>query len=260
MGNRYKLFSVYILLQLSHAGFSQGNTWRNWLSANASYSLTRDWSLSAGHLRSYEISNNYKNSFNQISIRTSYDITKRVGISGGVQWMTIPSSASGTRTRLYLKGDHTTRIARKLNWNNSLQVETNSAAETRFRQRIILGTRLSPRKRLDFLNLSPSVSYRLFYNIGGDPISYYDQDGKLVARQTPDGFHRHRIQLNANSKISDLFRVNLYFMMQREFNFLSGDTRRMNVPNLTKTRTVRPFDNYNVIGLSLNLDIDELIK
>lgn len=259
MGFRYTFFSVVLLLQFAVTGFTQETGWRNWLSANASYAINKDWRVSAGHLRSYEISNKYVNSFNQFRLSTSYDITKRFGIGGGVQWMTLPSSP-GTRTRVYLNADHTTRIARKINWTNSLQVETNSSAEKRFRQRVILGTRLAPRKRLDFLNLSPSVSYRLFYNIGGNPISYYDAEGNLLARQSPDGFHRHRLQLNANSKISDLFRINLYFMMQREFNFLSPETRKINIPNRTKTSTIRPFDNYNVIGLSLNLDINELIK
>lgn len=260
MGNGFRILLLALSIAFAGPVKSQGISWRNWLSANASYAVSKDLSFSAGHLRSYEMSDRYRNSFNQFSLKAQYKITKKVGISGGVQWMNIPSSTSGTRTRLFLNGSHTTRVAGKLNWINSLQIETNSSAEPRFRQRVILGTRLAPRKRLDFLNLSPSVSYRLFYNMGGDPVSYYDQQGKLVARQTPDGFHRHRLQFNANSKINNYLRLNLYLMMQREFNFLAPDTRKINIPNRTKTRIVRPFDDYNVIGLSVSVDIEELLK
>ena len=148
-----------------------------------------------------------------------------------------------------------------LNWSNAVQAEIHSKSETRYHYRFIYTTRISPKKRLDFLNLSPSVSYSLFYNIGGSPIQYYDNQTKeKTVRQTPDGFHRGRLQFNLNSKVTKHFSVAVYYMMQREFNLFVSDYHRMNITKPTTGRIVRAFDNFNVLGLTLQYDIDLYAK
>lgn len=107
------------------------------------------------------------------------------------------------------------------------------------------------------MRLLPSVGYSLFYNIGGNSIQYYDSKTGLPAvRQTPDGFHRGRLMLNLNSKISKSFSLSVYYMMQREFNLFTPEYRAMNIVKPTNGRIVRPFDDFNVIGMTANFDID----
>lgn len=230
---------------------------RNALSASAS--LSEKIGLKMSHLRSYNISENFSDIFNQTALQVSYDLPGRWDISGGAQ-VTTPASSDDPKTRVYLRASHSTRLPHRISWTNALRLENNSKNEDRFRQRIGLSTKLGLRKRLDFLNLSPSATYALYYNIGGDPIRYYDKDAKVIARQTPDGFHRSRLMLNINSKINKYLRIGLGYMRQWEFNFLTPETRKINVFDPVRNRTLRPFNNFNAIGLSAQINLDPFIQ
>jgi long-subunit fatty acid transport protein len=197
--------------------------WQNWNALEVQGSITSKIALRGNFLKANDLTNGYKPTFTQVAFQASYDYNRQWDFQGGVQFIT-PATSRETRTRLFVRAAHTTRIANRFTWTNSLRAETNSKEETRFRQRIIFTTRLGLRKRLDFLNLAPSVAYTMFYNIGGNPIRYYDQEAQLIARQTPDGFHRSRFTLNLNSKVNDYLRISLYYMRQQEFNLFASDT------------------------------------
>ena len=253
-----KMISIVCLLTGVSTTLTAQQEWKNWNAVRVEVPITKKLDVEIGHIRSYNISNQYKNDFNQTAFQFQYRQNRKWSFSTGVQFLN-PTRSNGTRTRVFLRAAHTTRIIQKqLNWTNSLRVDHNSVNETRFRQRIILGTRLSLRKRVSFLNLSPSVSYNLFYNIGGNSIPYYDADNKLIERSTPDGFHRGRFVANLNSKINDYLQVSVYLMAQREFNFLSSPTNKMNVFDPVRNRIIRPFDNYNVVGFTLGLSLNDL--
>lgn len=233
--------------------------WQNWNGITVSAPITKKLSARLGHTRAYNLSNNYESQFSQTAIQLSYELKKRWDIQSGIQFIT-PAGSKDTRTRIYVRGAHTVRLAKKINWTNSLRVETNSSNENRFRQRIIYTTRFGLRKRLDFLRLAPSVAYSLFYNIGGNPINYYDKEAVVIARQTPDGLHRSRLTLNLNSKISDYFSVSIYYMRQQEFNLFTPETRKMNIYDPVRNRTLRPFNNYNTIGITGQFNLEPLFK
>ncbi len=243
-------------LALTANGQSQ---WQSWNGINVSAEVAKQLRMQIGHTRAFDMSNGFKPTFTQTLLQASYDHGKEWDFSGGVQFIKPTNTTTGTRTRLFIRAAHTKKFE-EISWTNSLRIETNSQNETRFRQRFILSTRLGLRKRLDFLNLSPSVMYSLFYNMGGNPIRYYDENKTLLARQTPDGFHRGRLTLSVNSKINDMLRVNLFYMRQHEFNLFASDNRKMNVYDPVRNRTLRPFDNFNVLGLSLNVSLDELLN
>jgi Protein of unknown function (DUF2490) len=260
MNKQIKLSCTALLLLCSSTILTTAQTeWQNWNGIAVSANLTKKLSARINHTRSYSLSNKYENLFNQTAIQFSYDLPKRFDVQAGVQFIK-PVSAKETRTRIYARIAHTLRVSEKFNWTNSLRVETNSKNENRFRNRIIVTTRLGLRKRLELLNLAPSVSYSLFYNIGGNPISYYDKDAQLIARQTPDGFHRGRFTLNLNSKLNNTLSISLYYMRQQEFNFLTPETRKMNIVNPRTNKTVRPFNNYNTLGVTAQVNLDQIIK
>lgn len=251
------LFVIIFSLSINHSNAQ--TEWQNWNALEVQAAVTKKINIKANHLRAYNISEKYANVFNQFAFQASYELNKQWDVQGGVQFIT-PALSKETRTRIYTRAAHSIRLTKKINWTNSLRIETNSKNENRFRQRIIVTTRLGLRKRLDFLNLAPSVSYSLFYNIGGNPIRYYDKDAQLIGQQTPDGLHRSRLNLNLNSKVNDYLRISLYYMRQQEFNFLAPDTRKMNVYDPVRNRTLRPFNNYNTIGLTAQLILDPFFK
>ncbi|MEK7226408.1 MAG: DUF2490 domain-containing protein [Bacteroidota bacterium] len=252
-----KVFAPILYLSLLiHPVCSYGQQeWKNWNTAQLNFSLTKKLDMKLSHMRAFDISTGFNPDFNQSSVHLNYDITKKADINACYTFGGSNSLSDGG-SRVSLKLGYKVRLAKVVNWSNSIQGEVHSKSETRYQYRFIYSTRLSPRKRLDFLNLSPSVSYSLYYNIGGNPIQYYDsKTGVPTIKQTADGFHRGRLMLNLNSKISSSFSISVYYMSQQELNLFTPENRRMNIVKPTNGKVVRAFDNFNVVGLTLACEL-----
>jgi hypothetical protein len=243
-------FSVIFFYLLNSTVAKAQTEWRNWNSVNVNASITRKLDISASHLRSYVLTNSFNNNFNQTTLQADYDLTKRISLRGAALLTTFPGQTNST-IRFITRVSYNKRIFKKINWTSGLQLEYHSNNETRYRSRAILVTRFATRKRITPLRLSPSLSYLLFYNVGGDSIRYYDPAGNVIARNTPNGFHRGRLFINVNSKISNHLSLSVYYMRQSEFNLFTPPTRKMNVINPNNGRIIRPFDDYNVAGITL---------
>lgn len=215
-----QLSAIYLLMNISLIAFSQ-QEWRNWNSAILNISIIKNLDIRLAHLRTYDITDNFRNGFNQSSISLAYDFTKKVNFLGGYMRTQFPESGTGTY-RFYSRITHKFSIAYILSWSNGIQAEIHSAAEKKYRTRFIYITRISNKKRFKFLNLNLSTAYWLYYNHGGNTIKYYDKTGNIIGTNSPDGFHRGRLFLTANSKISKNFSVALYYMQQHEFNFFNS--------------------------------------
>ncbi len=247
------IISFWLLFFINSA-FSQTDL-KNWNSIQLDLSLSKKTSLRLSHLRGYNITNNYDNEFNQTSARIDYDVTKQFSLAAGVTINGSLLSDEGA-SRIMARTTYKFPVADYLSWSNSLQGEVHSSKETRYRYRMIYITRLGTKNRFKFLRLSPSVSYWLFYNIGGDKIQYFDKSGDPIAFETPDGFHRGRLFVNLNSKINKYLSVSLYYMMQREFNLFSSEFHKINIINPNDELIIRPFNDYNVLGTTVSIDFD----
>lgn len=252
--------SLVVVILLSGLNAKAQTEWKNWNTAQLNLSFTNKFDLRLSHLRAFDITKGFINDFNQSSALLSYDLTKKMNIAGGYTFSGSNSLADGG-SRVSARLAYKLKLFDALAWSNAVQGEVHSKNEKRYHYRVIYTTRLSPKKRLDFLSLSPSISYSLFYNIGGTPIQYYDAKTKLpVVKQTPDGFHRGRLMFNLNSKITSHFSLSVYYMMQREFNLFASEYRKMNITKPATGKIVRSFDNFNVAGLTLQYDIDLFFK
>jgi hypothetical protein len=252
---KVSLLAIFAFFATSYDARSQSE-WKTWDAMHFSVGITKKLSTKLVYLKSFNMTNNWKNEFNQATWQTDYDFNKRFSVRASLVSNFSTDTAEYT-TRFLVRGTYTKRIAKKFNWSNALQLELHSANETRYRNRIIYVTRFAPVKRLKFLKLAPSISYMLYYNIGGNPIQYYDETGLIkTVRQSPDGFHRGRLIINLNSKITKSISLSLYYMNQKEFNFLVPADRKMNYVRPGRTTVYRAFDNYNVIGLSLMYNIN----
>ena len=251
---RFKTLFLSILFLASVFSVNAQNDLKSWNSAQLNLSFTKKLDLRFSHLRGYNISNGFSSDFSQSSVHLDYDFTKRFSMSTGAILGSF--SAVDGANRFVLRGTYKIPLADVLNWSNSIQGEIHSSTETRYRYRLIYITRLSTKRRLDFLRLSPSVSYSLFYNIGGNPIQYYDKNEVPTVQQTPDGFHRGRLSLNLNSKITKNLSLSVYYMMQREFNLFTNDYHKINIVNPVTGKIIRRFQDYNVIGTTLSFDFN----
>ncbi len=246
---KYSLLPVAFLIGLNSFGQSE---WKNWDGVSLNLGFTKKMDMELSHLRAYNISQSFENSFNQWGINMDYDFTKRLSARIGYKLTNFPSGSVSTN-RFLARGTYKIRLAKVISWSNAIQGEIHTANQKGNSYRIIYMTRFAPRKRLDFLRLSPSVSYWLYYNIGGNAIQYFDEGGSPLVKETPDGIHRGRFILNLNSKISNNLSLSLYYMNQHEFNFIGND---INVVDPNTGKVARPFNNFQVAGLSLSFSLD----
>jgi len=228
--------------------------WKMWGTAAMDIGISKKAEMSLGYLRSYALDNQMQVDFNQASVSLSYDISKHLETKAG--YIRTQSATSGkTTSRYFLRTMFKVNLNDKFKWTNGIQAEKHSVNERRFDYRLIFITRIELRKRLEFLSLSPSVSYWVFYNIGGSAIQYYDTEGKPTIKVAPEGMHRARLWVNLNSKISDAVSVSVYYLRQFEFNLVGQETR-INVTNPVTGKIARPYSNYNVAGVTLKLNLD----
>ena len=249
-----KFLFALLFSGLFHSVSSAQSEWRNWTSAEISYEHTKKLDFKLTQLLSFNMSDSFSNNFNQTSLQADYDITKNISLRGAAMLTQFPSSNTNT-VRGIFRVSYKFNPLKMLTWTNSLQAEYHSTQETRYRERFIYVSRLALRKRLKFLKLSPSITYWLYYNIGGSTIKYYDATGANYIRNTPDGLHRGRLFINLNSKINSRFQVSLYYMNQQEFNLFTPTNRKMNVSNPNTGKIYRPFDRYNVLGITGILEL-----
>lgn len=247
---KYFLSFVFILVGLN-SSFAQSD-WKNWDGLGLNLGFTKKTEMELNHLRAYDMNQSFRNTFNQWGINLDHDIAKKLSVKAGYKLTSFPSG-SVAANRFLARATYKIRLAKVINWSNGLQGEVNTASGKGNFYRVIYITRFAPRKRLNFLRLSPSVSYWLYYNIGGNSIQYFDEGGSQLAKETPDGIHRGRFILNLNSRINNRFSLSLYYLNQHEFNLVGRD---INIIDPDTGKIEKPFNNFQVAGLSLAFSLD----
>ncbi len=247
------LFSFALLLT-KHDSFGQYET-RLWNSISLAAPLSENLSIRGSYLKSLNLTSpELETSFNWYSFKLGYRINKKWSADFGTAWMNLPSSGR-TTNRIFAEGTYRIKLDKTFNLRNSLQFERHNDQEKRFDYRFILSSRIGLRKRLDFLKVAPSLNYSLFYNIGGAPIRYFNEQGEQIAFDAANGFHRGRIVANFNFKLSDPIRLSVYYINQHEFNLVLSETNKINVINPNTGRIQRPFNNQHIIGISISYQI-----
>ncbi|WP_052599714.1 hypothetical protein [Aureispira sp. CCB-QB1] len=124
------------------------------------------------------------------------------------------------------------------------------------------------------LKLKPYISNSLYYYLGGRPISYYDDEGNVIAYNAPNGFHRIRIKTGCSLKPLKKvpFTVTLYLIFQWEFNNYIFPNQEINYQKPISLNNISypfkpispniqyPFNNYITIGLHFSYQIKVKIK
>lgn len=254
-----RLLGIALTLVLSTPLTQAQYEMRLWNSFGVNAPLTKNLSAKASYMKSFRFTNEpFETSFNWYSLRLSYNYNRDWNFSLGSAWMNLPGS-NRTTFRMMGEATHRIKLDRRFVLRNSLQLETHNDQESRFDQRIISSSRLGLRKRIDFLKAAPSLSYSLFYNIGGNPIRYFDEQGEEIDRKSANGIHRARIMGSFNFKLSTPLRLTVYYINQHEFNLVLSDTNKINIPNPNTGRVQRPFNNQHIVGVSLSYQLSHLL-
>lgn len=254
----FLLFFAFAFLGAKHDSFGQYQT-RLWNSYSIAAPLIENLSIRGSYLKSLDLSNpEIQTSFNWYALKLGYRVNKDWSVDIGTAWMNLPNSGR-TTNRIFAEGTHRIKLDKKFSLRNSLQFERHNDQEKRFDYRFILSSRIGLRKRLDFLKVAPSLTYNLFYNIGGSPVRYFNERGEEIDRDAANGFHRGRILANFNFKLSTPLRLSVFYMNQHEFNLVLSETNKINVPNPNNGRIQRPFNNQHIIGIALSYQLKGLM-
>ena len=232
---------------------AQKNNLQSWNSVSAKIPLSKKTDLSISQFASFSPGNNFQLNFTQTQLRLNYEISKIFSVMAGDQLNYLPGSTNSLRNRVFIRGTVENKFSRLLKAEHAMQVEFHNKNEHRYSRRFIFINELSTKKRFSVLRLRPSASYWLYYNQGGTPMQYYDKTGAPTVSQTPDGLHRGRLFLTLNSKISNHFRLSAYYLIQQEFNLFTSENRNINVANPGTGKISRAYDDFNAIGLSLQV-------
>lgn len=254
IGSLACVLALLLLLTAPTPSFAQYET-RVWNSYSVGLPLAKDLGLRGTYMKSLNLSDSQvSTSFNWYSLRLNYKYSKDWSFEVGSAWMNLPSD-NRTTFRFMAEGTHRMNLDKRFVLRNSIQLESHNRQETRFDYRVIYSSRLGLRKRLDFLKVAPSLTYALFYNIGGALIRYFNEQNEEIARKASNGLHRGRIMANFNFKVSDPIRLSVYYMNQHEFNLVLSQTNKINVLNPNTGRIQRPFNNQHIIGVSLTYQL-----
>ncbi len=232
---------------------AQNNEWRARTGVSLKVPITKKLDAKISHQRSFEATDHFKSRMNSVGIRATYELDKRADVVAGAVWLQNPRRNSSI-SKVFAGIRYESRLGDWLAWKNGIQAETFSRPTGKFKHRVIISSKIGLRKRMDFLNLSPSVGYALYYNIGGKDLQYYDGNKRPAVKQSPDGFHRGRFNVTLSSRVNKHLSLSLYYFNQHEFNFIAGEYRRIHVerPN---GKITRRFNNYNAAGITMNITI-----
>jgi len=139
---------------------------------------------------------------------------------------------------------------------NSINSEFFFPRLNKFQYRFIYTLKYSFKNKILPLRATPYIKYQLYYYLNGKPLNYYDESGEvLLASQSPNDFHRFRLGGGIRFRAAKYFYITLYYTWQEEFNTLLTKNREINILNQSQTKIKYPYNDYQVIGLSLSYSI-----
>ncbi len=224
-------------------------------SYNFDYKINKKIKLRAGELFSFN-SETYRMDFTQFKLGGTYYWNKK----WSSDLLYKPMLFKGTTKdiwyhRLSANLTHRSKLF-ELPFKNSITAEVFSPSPRKHKYRFIYTAKLSFKNKVLPLRATPYLKYQLYYYLGGEKVDYYDETGtQLLATNSPDGFHRYRIGAGVRFRPAKKFYVTLYYIWQEEFNMKSSNNRELNILNQSQTRIVNPFNDYQVLGLSLSYSL-----
>ncbi len=142
------------------------------------------------------------------------------------------------------------KIVRHVYMKHYVAAEHHFTRRAKWRQRFYYRLDLEYKnKRMMPLKMRPFIAQKIYWYQGGRLLQYYDSNGNKTDLLPPDGLHAYRIKTGLKLYPSDHLRLQVYYMLQKEFNsnLLGGNPIHSLNPNTGKIR--RPFYNFHVWGL-----------
>lgn len=281
--NTYLLFLLF-LLSFSLSAQDLSNDIKSWAGYGISVKIGKRFKVKVTQLFSIDLTNS-RFGFAQSDLILAYKLAPRNYIqleysNSQYRWFdrlkTLGLSKNVLGLVSYQRFTLSYNVSHRLLKNNKfLKLKHYVSAQVFFprpikhRMRFIYTARLYYSNPKWPLKIKPYFSSTLQYYLGGRPIAYYNQEGEVVAYNSPNGFHRVRIKTGSSfspfKKIP--LTVTLYAIFQWEFNTNLFPYTSINykkpapLDNISypfepiNTKAIMPFNNYITIGLHLSYTI-----
>ncbi len=243
--------TFYPLVLLMHISILslQAQEWRSTSSIGISVKLSKDWKLAVTESYGFRFEPT-RLSFKESSgtaffaLPYSYD-----GFLGYTHSLNISKSKKASHRHSLSGGFSRSFNTDKLKIDFRLKTEYHFRPQNKYRIRILPQLRLRSRKKL--AGITPFISFRLYYYLGGDPIKQYNHKGQVMQEVAPYGFHRFRLSTGCTYRLGKSIFAKVKLTSQREFNTIFAYKHRINVLNPETGKISRPFNHYWMFGFGL---------
>jgi hypothetical protein len=254
-----KLTAITLYCLLGASAFAQDLTqnFKNWYLGSVNLKLSKTNSISLGHLSSFD-ADGYDYGFMQNRLNFNHKFGKSwtgtIGYAHSI--IGVGDDDPTTFSRVHLAASHRLKH-NHLRIQNKVQLEQYFTQLPKYRSRAILSTKWQYYDKNLPLRLSPYVKHQVFYYQGGEEIPYEldpedIEDGEeRFIEQSPNGWHRYRFTTGVKARLSPELSLTLFYTLQREFNTGLDPFREINVENPSGGKTLQPFNNYSLLGVSL---------
>lgn len=268
------LFSL--VFSLSTLGFSQdlSNNHKLWYGNYLYYRLNPKLYLDNFLLLGFEAKGHsfsfLQNDFN-VNLKLTKDLYIFTGFANYVyDWNQSYNGVYGNKisrfgTISFFRGNlglkYKNSFGKRIEMGHVLSFQTYIPTLEKYQSRIMYSNQISYKNENWDMELTPFVQGTVYYYLNGVGTSYYNNEGNFVGFYSPNGLHRMRTKIGVKFKPFNTSKVTiaLYYSMQREFNFptFGGHDLEItrNVPITERQNTVYPFNNYNIIGTQININI-----
>jgi hypothetical protein len=285
----YLLFLVSLLLHFPLAAQDLTNDVKTWIGYGIGVKIGKKFKVKVGQLYSMDISN-IRFGFAQTDVVLAYRLARKHYLQleysnsqyrffDGLQQIGFSQNLLGLIS--YQRFTLNYNTSHQLLKNNKLwKVKHYVSAQVFFPQPVKHRMRFIYTARLYYSNpkwplkIQPYIATNLHYYLGGRPIAYHDEQGTIVAYNSPNGFHRIRLKTGGSfrpfKKIP--FSITFYFIAQWEFNLNifpnTGINYRKPEPlnqisypfEPLDRDVVMPFNNYITVGLHLSYTFKVKLK
>ncbi len=254
------IFNLLFFFGVSCMGQDLSQDSKHWYLTSFNIKLSRSNIISAKHLSSFEV-DSYALGFMQNELSFNHKFGEAISGTLGTARSTIYGQRSSFNYwRVHVAATYKLKLG-ALRMANTIRYENYRPGLQKFSSRVLLTNKWKYYNKKWPLRISPYIKNQLYYYSGGSEITYWLPDEEVLPNgadyieQAPNGWHRYRFTTGLRMRIQKGVYLSLFYTLQKEFNTPWSPYRGLHVPNKSRTRIKRPFNNYHLLGLSLSINL-----
>ena len=192
----------------------------------------------------------------QFGLAYSRKVGKRSKIEAGADAIRIKEP--GSAFKKYYRFSASYQFQHKWHWfqlNHAAEAEYFIPGFSKFQSRWSAESEVTTRKSWTSFKFRPFTRFKMYYYHGGNYLSYYDNDGDLQAKQSPNDVHRWRWYGGVKFRIAKSVNAKICYFWNEEFNAGLRENSDINIYNKSKTAVRMPFNSFGAISTAITIQL-----